>query len=123
MARFDAILSLGDGSLGSSWSTNAASCLDPLGFVSVGAPRGPCLEAVRSGDHRLPVLRLLVIEHRNGSRDGLEVSLTSAESMAGGAHYTRTVFADVLVSLQGCWTSLSVVRRSDVDGPLSRGGR
>ena len=123
MARFDAILTLGDGSFGRSWCTPAAACLEPLGFVAVGVPRGPCLEAVRSGDHRLPALRLLVIEHHNGSRDGLEVSLTSAESMAGGASYTRSVFAELIVTLQGPWPSLTVVRRSDLDGPLSRGGR
>ncbi|MCF8133181.1 MAG: hypothetical protein K9J72_08675 [Synechococcus sp. Tobar2m-G35] len=123
MARFDAIVTLGDASLGRSWSTPVAACLDPLGFAVVGVPRGPCLEAVRSGDHRLPALRLLVIEHPSGSRDGLEVSLTSAESMAGGATYTRTVFGELIVSLQGRLPSLTVIRRSDLDGPLSRGGR
>ena len=123
MARFDAILSLGDAALGRAWTAPVAATLQSLGFVIVGAPGGPCLEAVRSGDLRLPALRLLVIEHHNGSRDGLEVSLTSAESMAGGASYTRSVFAELIVTLQGPWPSLTVVRRSDLDGPLSRGGR
>lgn len=123
MARFDALLILGDASLGRSWSSPVAACLEPLGFALVGIPRGPCLEAVRSGAHRLPALRLLVIEDHSGSRDGLEVSLTSAESMAGGASYTRTVFGELIVNLQGCWPSLTVIRRSDLNGPLSRGGR
>ncbi len=123
MARFDAILSLGDGSLGRVWCAPVASTVEPLGFVAVGVPRGPCLEAVRSGDIRLPALRLVVIEHLNDSGDGLEVSLTSAESMAGGAGYTRQAFADLIASLQGRWPGLTVVRRSDLDGPLIRGGR
>ena len=60
MARFDAILSLGNGNLGRSWCAPVASTVEPLGFVAVGVPRGPCLEAVRSGDVRLPALRLVV---------------------------------------------------------------
>lgn len=123
MARFDAILSLGDGVLGRSWSSSLVSTLEPLRFAPVGVPRGPCLEAVRTGDVRLPALRLLVIEHHSGACDGLEISLTSAESMAGGADYTRAAFGDLITSLQGFWPGLTVVRRSDLDGPLIRRDR
>ena len=123
MARFDAILSLGDDALGRTWSAPVAATFGPLGFVAVGIPRGPCLEAVRSGDLRLPALRLLVIEHHSDGRDGLEVSLTSAESMAGGAGYTREAFGDLIASLQNRWPGLTVMRRSDLDGPLIRRDR
>ena len=123
MARFAAILSLGDGVLGRNWSGSLVSTLEPLRFAPVGVPLGPCLEAVRSGDVRQPALRLLVIEHHSGACDGLEVSLTSAESMAGGAGYTRATFGNLITSLQGVWPGLTVVRRSDLDGPLIRRDR
>jgi hypothetical protein len=122
MARFDAIISLGDGSLGRGWSAPVAATVESLGFVAVGVPRGPCLEAVRSGDIRLPALRLLVIEHHKDNRDALEISLTSTESMAGGADYTRAGFADLIASLRDRWPGLTVMRRSDLDGPLIRRG-
>ena len=123
MARFDAILSLGDAALGRAWTAPVAATLQSLGFVIVGAPGGPCLEAVRSGELRLPALRLLVIEHFHDGCDGLEVSLTSAESMAVGAAYTRVTFGHLIASLQNSWPGLTVVRRSDHDGPLIRRDR